>query len=75
MKTREEVERENAQRFGDYHEDTNSWDELESAKEYVECYVCGYNFEPEEIHEADLFDDGKKHSLCDKHYEIYLEEN
>ena len=39
------------------------------------CDTCGKCFHSEEIHEDNLFDDGKIYLLCDEHYEIYLEEN
>jgi len=52
-------------RFAQSHEDEN----------LPKCDVCGKRIHPEEIYETDLFGDGKAYSLCDKHYEIYCEEN
>lgn len=75
MKTHEQVERESRSNLGRYCEYTNSYEVLEFDEETVECAVCGNCFPPEEIREADLFGDGKKYLLCDKHYEIHLEEN
>ncbi|MCL1932247.1 MAG: hypothetical protein FWF53_00320 [Candidatus Azobacteroides sp.] len=77
MKTLEQVEREDARRFGRWHEDTNSYDELEEAKETVECACCGLYIEISEgetAHPADYFGDGKTESLCDKCYAVFLEE-